>query len=123
MAIFFGGDVNVDLGTLSGNRGNRPPNNRGAQFNEVVKQFNLMVCNMWIDCVGPVSTDSGPTGASTIDYLCIPEEMSDRLVECHVSDNEPLNTSDHESVHIILDIDKLPQLQVDPIVRSRSWDK
>ena len=122
-SIIIGGDVNGDIGTLKGDRGSRPPNNRGIQFNEVVNQFNLMVCNMWIDCVGPVNTHSGPTGASTIDYICIPEEMSDRLVKCSVSDNDPLNTSDHESVHITLNIDKLPQMQADPIAKTHRWDK
>ena len=122
-SIIIGGDVNGDIGTLRGDRGSRPPNNRGVQFNEVVNQFNLMVCNMWKDCVGPVNTHFGPTGASTIDYLCIPEEMSDRLIKCSVSDNEPLNTSDHVSVHITLNIDKLPQIQADPIVKTRRWDK
>ena len=106
-AIIIGGDINGDMGTLIGSRSTRAPSERGRRFFEVVQRYNLVVCNMLDICTGPVDTFNGPTGSSTIDYICIPAMLFDKLCSCQVADNDPLNTSDHESVSVILSIDKL----------------
>ena len=121
--VIIGGDINGDLGSITGTRSQRAPSDRGIQFYEVVEKFNLYVCNLNDVASGPIDTFQGPTGSSTIDYVCIPQVLSQDLLTCVTSDNDPLNTSDHESVSITLRVDRIPTIEHSIRKPTLRWDK
>ena len=97
-SFIIGGDVNGDLGSSCGTRSPRIANERGSLFLEVVNRYNMTVCNLESLATCPVNTFNGPTGSSTIDFICIQDNMADTLLSCSTSDNDPLNNLDHEAV-------------------------
>ena len=120
----IGGDINGDLGSLFGTRNTRKANDRGILFSEIINRYNLIVCNLESLADGPVDTFYGPTGSSMIDFICIPITMKDSLTACNVSDNEPLNNSDHESVSIRLNVKTLQRhTRKDSTPKNKRWDK
>ena len=120
----IGGDVNGDLGSLCGSRSKRAANDRGSLFHETILRYNLIACNLETTTTGPVDTYQGPTGSSTIDYICIPGIFKNIIVSCVVSDNDPLNCSDHEVVSLTLDIKAIinhEESNAKP--KHKLWDK
>ena len=123
-SVIIAGDINGDLGSLGGSRSQRMANDRGIAFNEVIQRYELYACNLSNGTVGPIDTFNGPTGSSTIDYIFIPRFPTGLLINCSVSNNDPLNASDHESVSATLRLDLLLINQT-PIKKrkTRRWDK
>ena len=101
------GDVNCDLGNPGGCRSLRPAYDRGRILKEILDKYNLFACNLDSRALGPVDTYYGPTGSSTIDYICIPRDPVSLFTSCVVSNNDPLNASDHEAVSVVLDLEVL----------------
>ena len=102
-----GGDVNGDFGNIEGSRGKRAPSKQGLLLYGLLKNYNLFACNLDDIVEGPVDTHQGPTGSSAIDYMMVPEVIRNHVVSCLVSDNHPLNASDHESVQITLKVETI----------------
>ena len=120
----IGGDINGDLGSLCGSRSNRMANDRGKLFHEIILRYNLLVCNLDAKASGPVDTFHGPTGSSTIDVICVPNDISHHLISCTVSDNDPDNCSDHEAVSVVLDVNAIiTTKQHESIRKFKKWDK
>ena len=118
------GDVNCDLGILGGSRSLRPANDRGRLFKEILDKYNLFACNLDSRATGPVDTYVGPTGSSTIDYICIPCTTVSLFTRCLVTENDPLNASDHEAVSVELDL-KVLKNRAPTVLNKRlpRWDK
>ena len=107
-----------------GSRGQRAPSRQGKLLWEFVKNFDFFACNLDAIAEGPVDTHQGPTGSSAIDYILVPETIRDRLVSCMVSDNHPLNASDHESVQVAIKLDTIrPYVTKTKRRRVKQWSK
>ena len=50
----------------------------------------------------PVNTHYGPTGSSCTDYIMLPEYLLELVESCVVHETNPLNTSDHNQISMIL---------------------
>ena len=71
-----------------------------------------------------MDTYRGPTGSSAIDYIMIPGILKEFVESCKVSDCDILNTSDHESVHMVLDVELIRPLACKiERKRIRQWSK
>ena len=89
-------NVNCDMGSLGGLRGTRSPKKRGIAFKEVLDKYNHFACNMDPSATGPIDTYFGPTGTSTIDYICVPRIPTKLYSGCSVHYDDPLNTFSQE---------------------------
>ena len=107
------GDANCDMGNLGGEKGVKPPNNRGKKFHDLIESHNPEATNLKLWAKGPVETYIGPTGSSTIDYILTPREMLSSINECIVLSEDVLNCSDHNAVLIDLEIGRLLPTTVD----------
>ena len=122
--VVLGGDFNGDLGASGGPRGSRPPNRQGEKILRLINEYNFHVTNLDEAAQGPVDTFYGPTGTSCIDYFMVPRELKDMVSECMVMEEDPLNTSDHLPVRLILNLEKIPCVASKGFVnRSVNWKK
>ena len=87
------GDFNADLGSSGGVRSKKVPNKRGQALFKVVNEFGFTACNLQRNAGGPLNTYHGPTGETAIDYILVPQQLQDRIVQCQVLEEEALNTS------------------------------
>ena len=118
------GDFNAYLGSEGGPRGIKPPTKQGSQLIKLVNEFGLKVCNLDINSTGPICTYVGPTGATTIDYVMVSPELSDRVRECEVLIDDALNTSDHRPVRAIINIEHLKNERGgNTNSKIKRWDK
>ena len=53
---------------------------------------------------GPINTFNGGMGSSAIDFIAIPQSISDQVVKCDVIRDDIMNTSDHFVVRLVLNI-------------------
>ena len=73
---------------------------------------------------GQIDTYEGHNGRSMIDYIMVPEYISNRVIRCHTGQNEALNTSDHLPIEATLNIDTLPRYVEYPGAQKRiRWDR
>ena len=118
------GDFNADVGNQGGPRGIKPPTKQGAHLMKLVNEFGLTICNLSEKATGPTNTYEGPTGTSSIDYIMVPPELTDRIISCRVIDYTVLNTSDHLPVQITLNVSHIKNHQKERINnRIKRWDK
>ena len=118
------GDANADIGFLGGPRSKKKPTQRGVLFYEFLKRFNLTPVNLHSKCKGPVNTFTGPTGSSTIDYLTVPTEIADQVIDCNVLSEDVLNCSDHLPVVMSIDVGTLlPTTVKGKQVKIPKWNK
>ena len=96
------GDMNADIGNLSGGRNPRVATQRGCEFYNFTESYNLFPTNLMSKAEGPIDTFYGPNGSSMIDYILIPNEMCSLIDSCGVSTYDPLNCSDHVPVYIYI---------------------
>ena len=92
------GDLNGDFGNASGDRGfYEPNNNRGLKLLDFANYFNLCPTNLLQICRGPLETFVSRCGRfkSTIDYILLPNCLSDSIVSCKTFEHVIDNTSDH----------------------------
>ena len=90
-------DCNGDLGNVLGDRGHYDPNVRGLKLIEFANFFNLCPVNLLANSSGPLETFVSHYGRykSTIDYIFLPNCLSDKIVSCKTFENSIDNTSDH----------------------------
>ena len=104
------GDFNGDVGHLGGYRSNRKPTKQGYIVNNFFNELSMFPANLDYCAKGPVITFKGGMGVSTLDYIAIPECLRCHLTKCEVLKDDVLNTSDHYSVHVSLNIQCLPRM-------------
>ena len=98
------GDCNGDLGNALGDRGHYDPNVRGLKLIEFANFFNLCPINLLANCSGSLETFVSHCGRykSTIDYIFLPNCLSDKIVSCKTFENSIDNTSDHFPIKLQL---------------------
>ena len=91
------GDLNGDLGNSLGERGRYDPNERGLKLAEFANYFNLCTVNLLDTCSGPLETYVSHCGRyiSTLDYIFLPNCLSNNIVSCRTFDKSINNTPDH----------------------------
>ena len=118
------GDMNADLGHKGGPRSTRDPNRHGNILYDFVQEFGLTACNYSSEAKGPLDTYVGPTGSSTIDLIMVSADLSHMVSSCHTSDDEALNTSDHNVVSITLEVENVRAAEDNARTNKRTrWDK
>ena len=90
-------DLNGDFGNALGDRGFYEPNNRGLKLLDFANCFNLCPTNLLQICRGPLETFISHCGRfkSTIDYILLPNCLSDSIVSYKTFEHVIDNTSDH----------------------------
>ena len=98
------GDSNGDLGNALSDRGHYDPNVRGLKLIEFANFFNLRPVNLLANCSGPLETFVSYCGRckSTIDYIFLPNCLSDKIVSCKTFENNIDNTSHHLPIKLQL---------------------
>ena len=91
------GDPNGDFGNALGDRGFYEPNNRGLELLDFANYFNLCPTNLLQICRGPLKTFVSHCGRfkPAIDYILLPNCLSDSTVSCKTFEHVIDNTSDH----------------------------
>ena len=122
--VILGGDFNGDVGVEGGPRGTREPTRHGEKVMNFVNEYNYHIANLDGKAAGPVDTFYGPTGSSCIDYFMVPNELKDMIHECKVIEEEPLNTSDHLPIRIVINLKSIPCASTKGFLnRSIKWNK
>ena len=77
---------------------------RGLKLIECANFFNLRPVNLLANCSGPLETFVSHCGRykSTIDYIFLPNCLSDKIVSCKTFENSIDNTSDHLPIKLQL---------------------
>ena len=101
------GDLNGDVGNSMGNKGIKTAKNQGKTIVRFAERYHLFPVNMDGITSGPVHTYEGPFSESTLDYVMIPHNMRQQVINSRVAVDEILNTSDHRPVEITLDLKDL----------------
>ena len=118
------GDFNADLGSLGGVRSRKKADRRGISLSNFLLRYNLYSVNLDQISTGLLNTHHGPTGDTCIDYMMIPNLLKNKVVSCHTSDYDALNTSDHTSISMKITLDGIPRGAVDGANLSKlRWDK
>ena len=60
-----------------------------------------------MNATGPIITHEGPTGCSTLDYVLVPNSLTNEVSEIVTEEEHPLNCSDHNPVRCKLKISSL----------------
>ena len=101
------GDLNGDMGSSGGSRSAKKCTKEGRLIVNFMAKHNLFAANLRDDAKGPINTFFGPNGESCIDYVMITKDIANTLTECVTSDNETSNVSDHNPVHIKINIGEI----------------
>ena len=118
------GDFNGDVGHLGGPKSNRKPTKQGLIVSKFFNEFSLFPANLSKDAVGTINTFRGGMGSSTIDYVALPEGLRDSLITCEVLKDNILNTSDHYTIRVELNLECLPSMVTCPRPDGRvRWNK
>ena len=99
------GDYNGDVGHLGGPRSTRRPTAQGRKIVNFFSEFSLFPSNLCDIAKGPLNTFRGGVGSSTIDYVAIPNSLLGDLISSEVLTDEILNTSDHNAVRAVLNLE------------------
>ena len=120
----FCGDWNADMGYLGGQKSTRQPSRLGKTTAKFFEEFSLHACNLAKTTKGPLNTFNGGTGSSTLDYIAVPLCFKRLVLECEVLEDPILNLSDHNAVHITLEVEKHVCLNTtQPIINNVKWAK
>ena len=109
--VLLCGDLNAQLGSQSGPRGNDPQSIRGKCLFGFIVRNNLCSIITQDHCMGPKCTfwPSDTTGdRQPIDHFIISPTYMSIVDKCYVSDDHSSNTSDYVpvNVHITVDINR-----------------
>ena len=98
------GDLNGDLGNSLGDRGRYDPNEHGLKLAEFANYFNLCPVNLLNTCCGPLETyiSHCERNIFTLDYILLPNCLSNNVVSCRTFDKNIDNTSDHLPIKLEL---------------------
>ena len=122
--IIVCGDFNGDMGSDGGFRNKRQCTREGVLVRDFMVKHNLFAANLRGDAKGPINTFFGPNGASCIDYALVSNDLADNVLECITFDQEVLNTSDHNPLHIKI---HLGEVEKNTIVMEKKgglrWNK
>ena len=118
------GDMNADIGNLYGTRNTRKSTKEGKCLFNFISKYDLSAANLSKMSKGPIDTFYGPNGSSCIDYILLPNDILDKVLECETLDFEGLNGSDHVPVTCVIDIGHITCPTV-PINHKKKikWDK
>ncbi|CAH1790832.1 unnamed protein product, partial [Owenia fusiformis] len=93
------GDVNSNLGQLTGSRGHGDPSSNGYNLFEFMKRNILTAIDMTEITTGPTHTfemmRNEVLHVSYIDHVIISSQLANNILTCKVFEDEPDNTSDH----------------------------
>ena len=118
------GDFNGNIGRKGGIRGKGTPTKAGITVLNFMARQNLLAANLTQIATGQIDTYEGHNGRSLIDYIMVPEYISDRVTRCHTGQNEALNSSDHLPIEATLNIDTLPRCVAYSCAQKRiRWEK
>ena len=118
------GDFNGDMGHEGGPRGIRQPTRAGRHVGQFMGRHNCIAANLMRHAEGSIDTFVSHNGASTIDYVMVPEGYRRRVLSCKTECDNPLNTSDHLPIHVVLDINRIGgYVKCDTGQRVLRWDK
>ena len=118
------GDFNADMGSKGGPRSRREATKQGKSLYRLVNEFGYVASNLMPLTTGPVSTYIGPNGHSTIDYILVPQALELNVTACQVYRYDAINTSDHQPVQIVLNIEGLKRnTQNKQTTSIKRWDK
>ena len=87
------GDLNGDFGNALGDTGFYEPNYRGLKLLDFANYVNLCPTNLLQICRGPLEPFVSHSGR--IDYILLPNCLSDSIVSCKTFEHVKDNTSDH----------------------------
>ena len=98
------GDLNCHLGHLGGPRSTDLPNARGHLWKELIDHKSLFVPSLCQLASVPIHTyHSGPI-STTVDYVLGNLALASSLTSCVISEDHPLNTSDHVPIFTCLNM-------------------
>ena len=118
------GDLNGDIGMDGGPRSTKPPTRAGKIILDFIDKYNFIAANLQAEATGSIETFSCHNGASTIDYVLIPNTYKDIIVTCHTDPDHVLNTSDHYPIQVIMKLRSLPGcVDCPPAKKNIRWDK
>ncbi|MEW8561249.1 MAG: hypothetical protein AB2541_04060 [Candidatus Thiodiazotropha sp.] len=102
--VILMGDINTHLTRCS----QQEPrlNSRGAHFNDLLRENNLISINTLDFCVGAGSTFVTYDGRheSLIDHIILPVEKLQYVTFCEIRDDDALNVSRHRPVHCMVEL-------------------
>ena len=104
------GDFNADPGKLGGQRAYKNASARGMILMDFIHRYSFNLINLGTTADGPVDTHFGPTGQSCIDFIALPEGLSEHLQTCVVFEDDAINTSDHNPVSAVIDFGSMPRI-------------
>ena len=118
------GDMNADIGDLCGTRNPRKCTKEGKCLYNFIRKYDLCAANLSRKSKGLIDTFYGPNGSSCIDYILLPTDILDKVLECETLDFEGLNGSDHVPVVCKIDIGRIacPTIQINSKKKIK-WDK
>ena len=120
----IGGDFNGDIGREGGPRSLKPPTRPGQLVVSFIKKYRMIATNMLETTTGPVETYGNGSNMSCIDYILIPDDIRDRLLQSSVAPYCALNTSDHLPVMIHIDLGDVIRTTTKTRSKGRiRWDK
>ena len=98
------GDVNGDLGNSIGDKAKHEPNQRGLKLLDFANYFNLCPVNLMGTCHGPTETYFSHCGRyrSTLDYIFLPNSLSEKIVSAKTFGTYVDNISDHVPVQVAI---------------------
>ena len=96
------GGLNGDLGHSLGNKGNYEPNQRDLKPLVLVEFFNL--CPVMGSCSGRLESHISHCGRYhySVDYILLPNCLSDKIMSVKTFDPHVDNTSDHLPIEVCL---------------------
>ena len=102
--LIVGGDLNAHLGGIEDGR---ETNHRGSMWNSLIYDYNLYNATVGCLSAGPSYTYASGGHFTMVDYLIMNQDGSRGVSSCSVTEEHPLNTSDHLPVSCSLDISHL----------------
>ena len=98
------GDFNGDLGNSLGDKAKHEPNQRGLKLLDFANYFNLCPVNLMGTCHGPTETYFSHCGRyrSTLDYIFLPNSLSEKIVSAKTFGMYVDNISDHVPVQVAI---------------------
>ena len=114
------GDFNAHLGSLGGLRGRGPANAHGVLLEEFMGRCSLSATSLCSWATGPIYTYVSGEVNTTVDYILADLEATSHLISsCHTFPMSDMNSSDHLSIKVDLDVDCNPQCEED--CQSLPW--
>ena len=98
------GDFNGDLGNSLGDKAKHEPNQCGLKFLDFASYFNLCPVNLMGMCHGRTETYFSHCGrySSTLDYIFLPDSLSEKITSAKTFGMHVDNISDHASVQLAI---------------------